>query len=220
MTTNKIMINDPLCTSIPVKDNGEKMVSLLGLDRLFLLHSTNVRSENICGNSKYPYARVTVRNMLKDAIANLETDYGVVLIESYRKYEFQMALFQKKVANIITDSGLPREKAEEEASLYVSNPDIYSPHVTGGAIDIGLIELSTMALVDVGNKFTHDDTAQTHYQNLTSYQNRNRKLIIDLMTSVGFVNYPYEWWHWSYGDKYWAMTKKESRAIYDSIKID
>jgi D-alanyl-D-alanine dipeptidase len=25
------------------------------------------------------------------------------------------------------------------------------------------------------------------------------------MCGAGFVNYPPEWWHWSYGDKYWAF---------------
>ena len=37
------------------------------------------------------------------------------------------------------------------------------------------------------------------------------------LVNVGFVNYPTEYWHWSYGDKYWAFIKKQPFAIYDSI---
>ena len=28
------------------------------------------------------------------------------------------------------------------------------------------------------------------------------------MTSAGFVNFPAEWWHWSYGDREWANLQK------------
>jgi hypothetical protein len=35
---------------------------------------------------------------------------------------------------------------------------------------------------------------------------------IAALLGAGFVNYPPEWWHWSFGDKYWAyMTGKGAR---------
>ncbi len=34
---------------------------------------------------------------------------------------------------------------------------------------------------------------------------------------VGLVNYFTEWWHWSYGDKYWAYCLKNNCAIYSPI---
>ena len=40
-----------------------------------------------------------------------------------------------------------------------------------------------------------------------------RELLINIMTKVGFVNYPLEWWHWSYGDRYWAAVNK-TESIY------
>jgi D-alanyl-D-alanine dipeptidase len=30
------------------------------------------------------------------------------------------------------------------------------------------------------------------------------------------VNYPTEWWHWSYGDRYWALMTGAPAARYDS----
>jgi D-alanyl-D-alanine dipeptidase len=27
---------------------------------------------------------------------------------------------------------------------------------------------------------------------------------VDALTGAGLVNYPTEWWHWSFGDRYWA----------------
>jgi D-alanyl-D-alanine dipeptidase len=37
------------------------------------------------------------------------------------------------------------------------------------------------------------------------------------MTGAGFVNYPYEWWHYSYGDRYWAFVKGTRPAIYGGL---
>jgi D-alanyl-D-alanine dipeptidase len=33
---------------------------------------------------------------------------------------------------------------------------------------------------------------------------------------AGFVNYPSEWWHWSYGDKYWGFAKGK-KVLYNQI---
>lgn len=37
------------------------------------------------------------------------------------------------------------------------------------------------------------------------------------MTEEGFVNYPAEWWHFSYGDKMWAAYSYKKYAFYDII---
>ena len=36
------------------------------------------------------------------------------------------------------------------------------------------------------------------------------------MEKAGFINYPAEWWHWSYGDCYWAYFNK-CDAIYSPV---
>jgi D-alanyl-D-alanine dipeptidase len=39
------------------------------------------------------------------------------------------------------------------------------------------------------------------------------------LLKVGFVNYPYEYWHWSYGDRHWAYCTKVPNAIYSSLSV-
>lgn len=34
------------------------------------------------------------------------------------------------------------------------------------------------------------------------------------MTTAGFISYPTEWWHYSYGDRYWARATKHPLALY------
>ncbi|OGD81391.1 hypothetical protein A2572_01155 [Candidatus Collierbacteria bacterium RIFOXYD1_FULL_40_9] len=218
MKNDPIRINDTACVLIPTKECGEEMVGLLDIDRVFLLDQTKVSSQNIFGNSKSPLARITVKNLLRKAIESLPSQYGVVLIESYRDYNFQKRLFRDRVEDLMKQNKISREIAEVEASLFVSNPDIYSPHVTGGAIDIGLIHLDSKELLEMGNNLDYNESARTDYLNLSTSQKGNRQLLFKVMTESGFVNYPFEWWHWSYGDKYWAMVKEKPFAIYDSLK--
>ena len=37
------------------------------------------------------------------------------------------------------------------------------------------------------------------------------------MQRAGFVNYPAEWWHFSYGDKMWAAYSHKEYAIYGDV---
>ncbi|GAB3977862.1 hypothetical protein GCM10029978_068930 [Actinoallomurus acanthiterrae] len=52
---------------------------------------------------------------------------------------------------------------------------------------------------------------------VSSAARANRDLLADVMTAVGFVNYPTEWWHWSFGDRYWAVATGGKSAIYGPI---
>lgn len=40
------------------------------------------------------------------------------------------------------------------------------------------------------------------------------------LTAVGLVNYPTEWWHWSYGDRYWALETGAAVALYGPTELD
>jgi hypothetical protein len=36
---------------------------------------------------------------------------------------------------------------------------------------------------------------------------------------AGMLNYPTEWWHWSYGDRYWAHATGADTALYGPIHL-
>ena len=36
--------------------------------------------------------------------------------------------------------------------------------------------------------------------------------------AAGLVNYPTEWWHWSYGERYWAFSAGADHAVYGPIE--
>ena len=42
-------------------------------------------------------------------------------------------------------------------------------------------------------------------------------LLADCLGDAGFVNYPTEWWHWSFGDRYWAFVTGHGAARYGQV---
>jgi D-alanyl-D-alanine dipeptidase len=42
----------------------------------------------------------------------------------------------------------------------------------------------------------------------------HRQVLGSALSAVGLVNYPPEWWHWSYGDQYWAFVVGRPAARY------
>jgi zinc D-Ala-D-Ala dipeptidase len=61
------------------------------------------------------------------------------------------------------------------------------------------------------------DLCMTHCKNLDKAFQKNRDILFDVMLKNDFINYPTEWWHFSYGDRYWAYHKNEKQAIYGSV---
>ncbi len=45
----------------------------------------------------------------------------------------------------------------------------------------------------------------------------NHATLLRAMEDTDFVNYPHEWWHFSYGDRYWAFTTGEPAAPYGAV---
>ena len=61
--------------------------------------------------------------------------------------------------------------------------------------------------------------AYTYCREISRAAKHNRKILIRVMRRAGFVNYPREWWHWSYGDKCWAAVKKIN-SIYGIVDFN
>jgi D-alanyl-D-alanine dipeptidase len=102
-----------------------------------------------------------------------------------------------------------------EASKKVAPIDtIVPPHSTGGAVDVIIMD-SSGEILDMGAGFNDLTVATyTNYVGVSPVVAKNRKMLVLVMEKSGFVNYPTEWWHWSYGDQYWAaMTGAECSIL-------
>jgi D-alanyl-D-alanine dipeptidase len=43
------------------------------------------------------------------------------------------------------------------------------------------------------------------------------RLMVSALTAAGLVNYPAHWWHWSYGDRFWAFVNRAPHARYGPV---
>ncbi len=214
-----VLIGDPRVIAIPVEENGETMVDLRRLGDRIVIDET--RSEIANESCYFCFARETVAALLTTALSNLPDQFRLVIKEAYRPSSQQARSFEKAVgATMKLNSAHSRREAEMAASQYVA-PLSTAPHPTGAALDLTISDQDMIDL-DMGTEFNAepwDTDNRTYFDSelITAVQRTNRMLLKTCMESAGFVNYPSEWWHWSYGDKYWAMVHG-TRAKYGVIE--
>ena len=94
-------------------------------------------------------------------------------------------------------------------------------HETGGAVDVALCNNEGVDF-NYGTKFhEYNDFTFTYSSHITKEQKENRKQLVKIMKKQGFVNFPGEWWHFSYGDRMWAAYKgKRNGGIYGSAETE
>ena len=167
--------------------------------------------------------RLKVKEKLIAMLDLLPDNIGIAIFEGYRPPEVQEKYFNDKVKEL-KKSGLSAYEATNEASKWVSPPEIRPVHCTGAAVDMTLFEIKkdgSKQLVDMGKFgviFGENPHPQTLSENVSNEQKNNRKMLLRAGVASGMVNYGFEWWHFSYGDRAWASIRQADHALYDLVK--
>jgi len=186
--------------------------------------------EGIKGSLPECYLRNSVLDKLLLATNYLRPGYKFIIFDSWRPYRIQKRLFEIYLNKLKKEN--PDEKIDylkKMASKYVAPPSTNknapSPHITGGAIDISIVN-EKGKLLNMGTKFDEaNQRSNTRYYErlkikqggLTDKESEflyNRRLLYNIMIDVGFTNYPEEWWHYDYGNQSWAYFNNRHSAIY------
>lgn len=221
--TDQILVADAKILSIPIVDNQEPLVNIAEIGGIAFGPSPEIPN-----NTDYTFMRKSVYEKLLKAQELLPKGLRFCLYEAYRSLSLQKMLFDNRYDTLTnlyptwTHEQIFLENIKMIAPVInLDGSKNIPPHSTGGAIDVYLINDDGNA-VDMGihPKDWMEDldgsfslTASTIISNEAKY---HRKLMSDALTAVGFVNYYTEYWHWSYGDRYWAFYKKAANAIYSS----
>lgn len=216
-----ILIGDSRVKNVDVIDCGEPIVDLqLEFPELFFdLKRFHVQKEA----KSISYARKNIGEKLSLAQSKLPPGLKLVIKECYRPMSVQKGFWDGYTAYLKrkfptwSDEQVYAECSKLNAPLEVA------PHTTGGAVDLTLSDANGNWL-DMGTEFNAspldtENATYTNADNISPAAKLNRKILSDVMSEAGFVNYPTEWWHWSYGDKYWALINKEPHAIYSSTEV-
>ncbi len=117
---------------------------------------------------------------------------------------------------------------DKEIDLWLRNllamPDDPVPpgHMTGGAVDVVLVDKQGEKIpMEIDYQIIPKEEQKfTFCPGLPEEIKKNRQILYDALINAGFHNYFREYWHYSYGDPYWAVRRKNKAAIYDIPKKD
>lgn len=224
---NQDLLKSIPCVKVPsisdyiINSKNEKIISLS--EEGFYVDS-QYYDQGIPGAYKDCYARESVVEMLHKAEGLLPENLRFKIYDAYRPICIQQRLwnyYRQDVAN--KNLGVSNDEIDFKTSFFVSKPsyDVAKPslHNTGGAVDLTLVTRDGLEL-NMGTLFDDftDRAWSNHFEEyeLNESVQRNRRILYNAMISAGFTNLPSEWWHYDYGDKFWAyFTGNET--IYEGV---
>ncbi|MFD9734884.1 M15 family metallopeptidase [Umezawaea sp. NPDC059074] len=207
-----VLLSDPRVAAVPIRETGERLVDLRDVDAIRL-------DDRMAGaGTAYAHVRVSVADRLVAAQCRLPRDLRLLVVEGYRLRVVQERDFASSRARIArANPDWTEERVWREAATFVSPPEV-APHVSGGAVDLTLcteggLELPMGTAVN-DTPPEYGPECFTASLAIDAEARANRSTLIEAMSASGFVNYPSEWWHWSYGDRYWALVTGTAHAPY------
>jgi len=208
----QVLLADPEIARIPVQECGEPLVDLREVQAL----RVDPRLADADGN--YARLRLGVADRLVTAQALLPPGLRLLVVEGYRPMSLQRRYFEAHKDRLRAEHpGRDEAWFHRQASRYISPPDV-APHVAGAAVDLTMSTVDGVEL-DLGTAVddTNTDTCHTDSPRVTREAREYRNALRAALEATGLVNYPSEWWHWSYGDRYWAYTTGAGTASYGPL---
>jgi D-alanyl-D-alanine dipeptidase len=207
-----ILMSDPEVARVPVRDCGEPLVDLRELP--FVV----VDPRQADAEGAFAHLREGVAWRLARAARLLPDGLRLLVTEGYRPPALQIKYFEGYAAELrLANPHWSEEYLREQTSRSLSPPEI-GPHVAGAAVDLTLCT-ATGEELDMGTRVDaspeeSDGACYTDAPRISDAARGNRRILSAALTTAGLVNYPTEWWHWSYGDRYWALMTGAPHALY------
>lgn len=209
-----ILLSDPLIAAVPVQDCGEELIDLRAMPDLLL----DTRKRDAAG--AWAHVRQGVAERLLTAQQGLPVGMSLLVIEGHRPLQLQQRYFNRHCGELQrAHPEWSEHRLDNEASKHVSPPTV-APHPCGAAVDLTLSvggeELDLGTPINATPEESQD-ACFTDAKNVGGQARQWRQLLAEALTAAGLVNYPPEWWHWSYGDRYWAAINAAPHAVYGPL---
>ena len=168
------------------------------------------------------FLRKSAYQNIKKAQKKLPPTYFFKIYSAFRSLEEQKCLWKKNY-KIVKEKypALPQEEIEKRTKAVCANPRFgFGGHQTGGAVDMALCDASGKDY-DLGTIYgAVNAKTPTKAKGLNAEQQKNRNILKTSMESVGFKNYPNEWWHFCYGDRMWGAYLRKKSCFYGMPDIE
>ncbi len=209
---------------VPITENGEPLVSLQKYQGRRLAISPQYFIQGFREANFEQEIRAGVFERLLLAAEALPADYRLVVWDAWRSAELQKEIYDRYYAELCAQSGaLGPEQLEMLCQQFVALPSVDptkpSHHLTGGAVDVTIIDDFGQELW-MGTGF--DDFSEvSHSRYFENEENcvderdleaqRNRRILHDVMCSVGmFTGLDTEWWHFQLGTQAHGVQTNQS----------
>lgn len=209
-------MSDPRVADIPVRERGEELVDVRA-------HGIGVDARRQDEAGAFAHVRQGLLTRLLHAQSLLPAGVRLLFIEGYRPPVLQRRYFQEYSDDLTrAHPDWPASRIREAASRYVSPPEI-APHSAGAAVDVTLVDHAGREL-DMGTRVNASPeepqgACYTHAPNISTQARTNRATLGAALSEAGLANYPSEFWHWSYGDRYWALRTNRLTALYGTVEL-
>jgi len=228
------VVAHPIIKSITIIENNEPIIDIKLMQNKRINMLPDAPSKQVfvgpMYNSGLPSAskmRLGIWQKLERVLANLDNlaeSFGykpgkisIKVFEGLRDIETQKKLFMNKFDEIKRNNpSMSDDMIESETAKWVSPFKNNIPvHATGAAVDIRLWNDETNDFVDLGPFgviWGTNKEAQTFSENLSDHQKFNRLYLLMATAKAGLVNYAYEYWHYSAGDRYAVYWQEKNDA--------
>ncbi|WP_433366343.1 M15 family metallopeptidase [Actinoplanes sp. CA-142083] len=198
-----ILLSDPRVSAVPVRDAGVPFVRL---------------------GAEFGVARAWVRADLAERLGwareALPAGLSLRVVEGHRELARQTEIIDAYAAELrAADPGVTEAELRRLTSRFVAPVEV-APHVAGAAVDLTLA--GPDGDLDMGTPIdaTPEESGGACYfaaGNVGVEARANRMLLGRVLGGAELVNYPTEWWHWSYGDRYWALMTGAPAALHGPV---
>jgi CubicO group peptidase (beta-lactamase class C family)/D-alanyl-D-alanine dipeptidase len=179
----------------PPAETGEfrkpDLVELTTLDPTIKLDIRYATTNNFLNSPVYSQPRAFLQRPAAEALLRAhkklkEMGYGLLIHDAYRPWYVTKIFW---------------EATPEDKRIFVADPSQGSRHNRGCAVDLSLYELATGKPVEmVGVYDEMSERSYPGYPGGTSLERWHREVLRRAMEDEGFLVYPFEWWHFDYGD--------------------
>lgn len=209
---------------LPIIECGERLVRVNDYAPEYIVVKAKYWESGLPYASKDQFLREGSLRRLMIAAELLPLGMKIVVWDAWRPLEVQQALFDQHLESLRRNHpGVKDDELTILAQTYVSLPSSDpmkpSPHFTGGAIDLSLLDDSG-GEIDMGTEFDHfgPEAGLRYFENGKNEEaKRNRRLLYWVMSRVGFSGYDEEWWHFDFGNQFDAVRTSKKYAIYAGI---
>lgn len=204
-------ILDSELLKVEIKENGEPLVDIRSEYPDIFVDIDDGISE--CAN----YVREVIAEKLSEAQEHLPDNYRLTLKYGFRLPEIQRRMRERVLDDLVKNNPeWEEDKILEEASKFVAPMELAS-HCAGAAVDVTLSDIDGRPY-DMGCKMDEfGKKSYTRTEDISEEAKENREILVTAMEGVGFINCPSEWWHYSYGDTYWAAALGKDTAVYGPL---